>query len=159
MAGARGNGHEYNARLVWDGDPKVGTLDYAAYSRQHRIDFKGKPSVTGTADPMFKGDPALHNPEDLFLASIAGCHMLSYLALCAKYKVIVLAYEDDVWARLELLGGGGKFTEVVLRPRVRVAAGTDVEKAKELHERANQVCFIANSCSVPIRHEAEVVVG
>ncbi len=159
MAGAQGNGHEYNAKLVWEGDAKVGTLDYAAYSRQYRVEFAGKANLAGTADPAFKGDPKIHNPEDMFLAAISGCHMLSYLALCAKYKVNVLSYEDDVWAKLELQGGGGKFVEVVLRPRVRVAAGTDVEKAKELHERANQVCFIANSCSVPIRHEAEVVGG
>ncbi|MGD9691899.1 MAG: OsmC family protein [Phycisphaerales bacterium] len=154
-----GRGHEYNAKLVWEGDEKVGTLDYSAYSRQYRVEFAGKPRMTGTADPMFKGDPKIHNPEDMFLASIAGCHMLSYLALCAKYKVNVLAYEDDVWAKLELSGGGGKFTEVVLRPKVRVAAGTDVEKAKSLHDGAHHICFIANSCSVPIRVEAEIVVG
>lgn len=151
--------HEYTQRLTWEGDPEVGTKDYAFYSRRYRVEFEGKPTITGTADPMFKGDPKVHNPEDMFLASIAGCHMLSYLALCAKHGVVVRAYEDRPTGSLELAGGGGKFTSVTLRPRVTIADAKDTDKAQALHENAHHVCFIANSCSVPIGHEATIVLG
>ena len=59
--------------------------------------------------------------------------------------------------RQQLEGGGGRFTEMILRPRVTVAAGTDVTKALALHEAAHHDCFIAASMNFPVRHEAEVI--
>jgi organic hydroperoxide reductase OsmC/OhrA len=83
--------------------------------------------------------------------------MLSYLALCARNHIRVLAYEDDVQGTLKFDGrGGGKFEEVVLHPAVTIAEGDDAELAESLHEQAHELCFIAASCSVPIRHEARV---
>lgn len=158
MPGANPNAHEYAAHLVWEGDPKTGTVDYASYSRRYRVEIEGKPTLVATAAEMFKGDPSLHDPENHFLAAIAGCHMLSYLALCAKHGVRVLAYEDSTSGTLELSGGSGKFSGVTLRPTVTISDAKDVEKAKALHDNAHHVCFIANSCSVPIAHEATIVV-
>ncbi len=150
--------HEYSARLVWDGNKGTGTATYAGYGREYRFLVDGKPELEGTADPKFKGDPSRHNPEEHFLAAISGCHMLSYLALCARNHIRVLAYEDDVQGTLKFDGrGGGKFEEVVLHPAVTIADGDDAELAESLHEQANELCFIAASCSVPIRHEAKVV--
>ena len=149
--------HEYVARLIWDGNTGNGTSTYAGYGRQYRVLMEGKPAIEGTADPMFKGDASRHNPEDLFLAAISGCHMLSYLALCAREGVNVLAYEDDVRGTLKFDGrGGGKFEEVVLHPMVTIAEGDDRELAERLHERAHELCYIAASCSVPIHHEPTV---
>jgi organic hydroperoxide reductase OsmC/OhrA len=149
--------HEYSARLTWDGNTGNGTATYAGYGRQYRFLVEGKPELEGTADPMFKGDPTKHNPEEHFLAAISACHMLSYLALCAREGVNVLAYEDDVQATLKFDGrGGGKFEEVVLHPTVTIAEGHDAELAHRLHERAHELCFIAASCSVPILHEATI---
>ncbi len=149
--------HEYAARLVWDGNTGTGTARYANYGRQHRILIDGKPDLEASADPMFKGDANTHNPEDLFLAAIASCHMLSYLALCAREGVNVVSYEDDVRGTLEFDGrGGGKFTEVVLRPQVTITAESDRELALHLHEKAHEQCYIAASCSVPITHEVTV---
>lgn len=150
--------HDYAARLVWDGNTGAGTATYAGYGRQYRILISGKPDLLGTADPLFKGDASKHNPEDLFLAAISGCHMLSYLALCAREGVKVLAYEDDVRGTLKFDGrGGGKFEEVVLHPAVTISGDSDRELAERLHERAHELCYIAASCSVPIRHEPAVV--
>jgi organic hydroperoxide reductase OsmC/OhrA len=149
--------HEYAARLVWDGNTGTGTATYAGYGRQHRVLIDGKPEIEGSADPMFRGDANRLNPEDLFLAAIATCHMLSYLALCAREGVNVVAYEDDVRGTLEFDGrGGGKFTEVVLRPQVTITAESDRELAHHLHEKAHEQCYIAASCSVPIVHEPMV---
>lgn len=149
--------HHYNAHLIWDGNRGDGTTNYLTYGRQHRILIDGKPELYATADVAFRGEAEKHNPEDLFLAAIASCHMLSYLALCAKYKINVLAYEDAATGTMKEDGkGGGRFVEVVLHPVVTIADPEHVDRATKLHERAHETCFIANSCSVPIHHQPVV---
>lgn len=149
--------HHYNAQLIWDGNRGDGTATYAGYGRNYRIVIEGKPELQGTADPAFRGEADKHNPEDMFVAAIVSCHMLSYLALCAREKISVLTYEDAATAIMREDGkGGGRFEEVVLHPVVTVANAEHIERATALHERAHEICFIANSCSVPIRHVPEV---
>lgn len=150
--------HEYEARVTWDGNLGEGTSGYANYGRQFHAAIAGKPDLTGSADPAFRGDPAQLNPEDLFLTSIAACHMLSYLALCARNGVRTVSYDDRATGLMVVdpATGGGRFKEIVLHPSVTVATGSDVALAMSLHERAHELCFIANSCRVPIRHEATV---
>jgi organic hydroperoxide reductase OsmC/OhrA len=148
--------HEYKSHLVWDGNRGEGTATYAGYGRDYRIVIDGKPELHGTANPAFRGDATKHDPEDLFLAAISSCHMLSYLALCARGGINVVAYEDHASGTLVLSNsGGGRFEEVTLHPVVTIAGG-DIERARALHDKAHELCFIANSCSVPIRHEATV---
>jgi organic hydroperoxide reductase OsmC/OhrA len=152
--------HEYTARLIWDGNLGEGTSSYTSYGRQYRVLVAGKPELVGTADPAFRGEADKHNPEDLFLAAIAACHMLFYLSLCARKGIRVLAYEDDVSGTMKVeAGGGGRFEEVTLRPRVTIANVEGVERAVQLHDTAHELCFIANSCSVPVRHKATVRVA
>jgi organic hydroperoxide reductase OsmC/OhrA len=156
MCGMRS--HEYRTHLIWDGNRGDGTSSYAAYGREYRVVVQGKPELTGSANPMFRGDAGKHDPEDLFLAAIASCHMLSYLALCARNGIRVIAYEDQASGTLVLdPSSGGRFEEVTLHPRVTIAGG-DRERAAKLHETAHEQCFIANSCRVPIRHEATIQV-
>lgn len=146
--------HTYAVRLAWTGNTGQGTSSYAGYSRAYRVELAGKPDLIGSADPAFHGDPALPNPEDLFVTAIASCHMLSYLALCARRGLNVVGYEDDATGVMRLDGrGGGRFEAVVLRPVVTVAAGADLALAGQLHDEAHALCYIASSCSVPIRHE------
>lgn len=150
--------HEYKARLVWTGNTGRGTADYSSYGRGYRIAIAEKPDLLGSADASFRGDARVHNPEDHFLAAIAGCHMLSYLALCARRGVRVLAYEDDAHGLLRLRrDGGGAFEQVTLSPRVVVADAEHVTLAAGLHDLAAELCFIAGSCRTPIRHQATVV--
>lgn len=152
--------HEYASRLIWDDNTGEGTRSYAGYSRRYRILIDGKPALTGSADPVFRGDGTLHNPEDLFLASLSSCHMLSYLALCARQGVRVLAYEDDATGVLALRpDGSGTFESVTLRPRVTIEGDQHLALAEQLHDTAHEQCFVASSCSVPIRHEATVTTG
>lgn len=152
--------HEFKARVIWEGNQGEGTSSYAAYGRQYRTVIDGKPDLAGSAAPEFRGEAEKHNPEDLFLAAISACHMLTYLALCSKYRISVVKYEDQAVGNLLLdAGGGGRFEEITLHPAVTIAAGGDVAKAVQLHERAHALCFIANSCSVPIRHEPAVTVA
>lgn len=149
--------HGYSSSLLWEGNLGTGTSDYETYGRRYRIRIDGKPDLVGSADPMFRGEPALHNPEDLLLAAISSCHMLSYLALCARKRISVLTYEDAATATMVLTpDGGGHFTEATLRPRVTVAAAADLEAAARLHEQAHHLCFIASSCNFPIHCQPQV---
>src|ERR1051326_1572319 len=107
--------HSYRSHLIWDGNRGDGTTRYDGYGREHRIEIAGKPAIHATADPAFRGDASKLNPEDLFLAALSSCHMLSYLALCAKYRVNVVAYEDEATGTMQEAGrGGGKFVDVKL---------------------------------------------
>jgi organic hydroperoxide reductase OsmC/OhrA len=153
----RGKEHHYEMQVTWTGAAAGGTRDYKTYSREYRADFPGKPSVTGSADAAFRGDPNLHNPEDMLVLALSACHMLSYLALAALEGLEVTGYEDSARGTLQQEGRGGRFTEVVLRPRVTVAPGSDPVRAEALHEEAHQTCFIASSVNFPVRHEAEIV--
>jgi organic hydroperoxide reductase OsmC/OhrA len=149
--------HDYAARLIWDGNSGEGTSGYERYGRRYRILVAGKPDLAGTADPMFRGEADRHNPEDLFLAAISACHMLTYLALCARRGIRVTAYEDDAHGRMALhANGGGAFEEVTLRPTVSIANAEYAPLALQLHASAHELCFIAASCRVPIRHEPTI---
>jgi organic hydroperoxide reductase OsmC/OhrA len=152
--------HGYELKLRWSGAAKGPTESYARYSREYRIEIAGKPPITGSADPLYQGDPALTNPEDMLLAALSACHMLSYLAVCALGKIKVVSYEDSASGTLAELGPQrSAFTEAVLRPRVVIAAGGDAAKAKALHDQAHKICFIANSVNFPVRHEPEISVA
>ena len=149
--------HHYRAHLIWDGNRGDGTATYGGYGRQYRVVIDGKPELHGTADVAFRGEADKLNPEDLFIAAISSCHMLSYLALCAKHGIRVVAYEDEATGTMKEDGaGGGRFEEVVLQPSVTITDANDADRAMQLHERAHALCFIANSCSVPIHHRATV---
>src|SRR5208337_2544976 len=82
---------------------------------------------------------------------------LSYAALCARSGIIVLAYEDDARGTMDRVDGVTRFTEVVLRPRVTLAPGSDATKARALHERAHGICFIANSVDFDVRNEPTIL--
>jgi len=149
--------HRYGVRVTWSGNRGTGTSGYAAYGRDHTIEADGKPPIAGSADPAFRGDAGKWNPEELFVASIAACHELWYLHLCADAGVVVTAYVDRAEGTLSLDGdGGGRFTSVVLHPEVTVADPSMTAAALDLHDAAHAKCFIANSLDVPVRHEATI---
>lgn len=150
--------HHYSLHLNWTGNKGQGTSSYDVYARDHELSAEGKQVVLpGSSDPAFRGDPTRYNPEELLLASLSSCHMLWFLHLCSTHGIVVVAYEDTpVGTMLETKTGSGHFTEVVLRPRVKVVTGATLEKIPELHHQANKYCFIANSVNFPVRHEGEV---
>lgn len=145
--------HNYIISIRWTGNKGTGTSDYKAFERSYSIIIKNKIEIQGSSDPAFLGDKTKHNPEELLIASLSSCHMLWYLHLCAQAKVIVLDYIDNATGIMsETANGSGHFTQVTLHPIVTVADISMVEKAKELHKNANELCFIANSVNFPIRH-------
>jgi organic hydroperoxide reductase OsmC/OhrA len=147
--------HQYNLKIDWTGNTGTGTQDYKTYGRSHEVKIDGKPDISLSSDPAFRGDKTKHNPEELLLASVSSCHMLWYLHLCAVAGVDVLAYEDSpTGIMIENEDGSGQFTEITLQPSIVLSDENMRLKADELHEKANKNCFIANSCNFPIHHKA-----
>lgn len=153
MAGGTGE-HTYKVAVEWTGNHGTGTSDYRAYGRNHTISAGTKPSIPGSSDPAFRGDAARWNPEDLVVAALSTCHKLWYLHLCAVNGIAVLAYRDEaVGTMMEDTAVGGRFTRVVLRPRVTIRPGDDATLAERLHADAHAKCYVANSVNFPVEHE------
>lgn len=152
--------HHYNIVVEWTGNRRTGTSGYRDYERSHDVRAEGKPvTIPGSADPSFRGDAERWNPEELLVASLSQCHMLSYLHVAAVAGVVVTEYVDDAAGTMVTEGGGGRFTEVILRPVVTVADPAMIDKAQSLHEKAAAGCFIASSVNFPVRHEPQARVA
>lgn len=151
--------HHYTVEVAWTGDQGSGTSRYDAYSRDHLVRVPGKAAIEASSDPSFRGDPARHNPEELFVASLSSCHMLWYLHLAAENGIVIVDYRDAATGTMvETSDGGGKFTDVTLHPTVTARAPVDEALAAQLHHRAHDLCFIANSVSFPVGCEPRLVV-
>ena len=145
--------HSYKTTLTWTGNTGSGTSGYRAYERSHIISAEHKVDLSCSSDPVFRGDKTRYNPEELLLAALSGCHLLSYLHVCAVAGVIVTAYVDNATGvMVETGNGGGHFTEVMLNPVVTVADASMIDRASELHEKAGELCFVASSVNFPVRH-------
>ena len=146
--------HHYKINVTWTGNRGQGTKTYTGYDRNHTITAAGKPVIPGSSDPSFRGDASRYNPEEMLVASLSTCHMLWFLHLCTTSGVVVVDYVDDATGTMEeTADGGGRFTEVTLYPVITVASEEMIDKADALHEKANQLCFIANSCNFPVHHK------
>lgn len=151
--------HTYEVTVSWTGNRGPGTTGIRDYDRDHTVTADGPPVIEGTADPGFLGDPARWNPEQLFTASISQCHMLWYLGLCARAGVVVHGYTDE--AEGTMVSGPdhrARFSEVVLRPHVVVDTAEQVERAVALHEKAHEMCFIAQSVNFEVKVDPLVTV-
>ena len=152
---------EHHAAMRW----KKGAKDftYEAYERDHTITLhNGATIIAGSAAADFGGDASKPNPEDLLVVALAQCHMLSFLAIAARKRIIVESYEDDAVGFLEK-GPVAKpgiqklwITRVTLRPRVKFAgAAPDAKTLGELHHLAHEECFIANSVRTEVNVEPQ----
>ena len=146
---------EHHIRLSWEkGDAP---FTYDAYPRSHSISFKdGQETLTASASPAYRGDAGKADPEDMLVAALSSCHMLSFLAIAAKKRLTVNSYEDDAVGFLEndaSDGKGGKLwmTRVILRPKVVI--DTDAETLAHIHHQAHEACFIANSVKTDVKVE------
>ena len=144
--------HNYAVRVQWQGNLGTGTSGYRDYGRDLTISAEGNPDIPGSADKPFRGTPERWNPEELLLAALAQCHMLSYLHVAVNNGIVVTDYEDDAVGTMLQVGEGGHFTSVTLRPVVTISVG-DPELARAIHAEASALCFIASSVNFPVGHE------
>ncbi len=148
--------HHFKGHIEWTGNNGNGTTAYDAYSRDHLIKSPGKIEILGSADPAFLGDGTRINPEDSLLNALSACHMLWYFHLCADAGVNVIEYTDSYSGTLTIENGSGKITEVTLNPIVTISSESDEALALELHHKANEKCFIANSVNFPVKHSVGI---
>ena len=149
--------HAYALTVTWTGNTGAGTASYRGYRRTHTVTAEGPPELLGSADRTFHGDRDRWNPEQLLLAALSQCHLLSYLHMAVTHGVVVTAYDDRPVGTMAQEGVGGRFTRVLLRPRVTIADPGQVELATRIHADASEACFIASSVNFPVDHEPEVV--
>ena len=154
--------HTYSVDVTWTGAGRTGTSSYTAYSRDHEVRIGTKPVLLGSSDPSFRGDPARYSPEELLVSALAQCHMLWFLHLASAAGVVVVGYEDQAVGTMRVEAAGhGQFRDVVLRPRVTIAAGAHLPTGgaitdgvlADVHHQAHEHCFIARSVNFPVRQE------
>jgi organic hydroperoxide reductase OsmC/OhrA len=152
--------HDYTARVVWTGNRGEGTRHYRGYDRTWNVETEGKPVIHCSNDPLLGGDPTLHNPEDMLIAALSACHMLWFLHLASDAGITVTAYADEPVAVGETdAAGASRFLRAMLRPRITVARGTDLQRADALHARVHDFCFIARSVNFRVEYRARYRVG
>ncbi len=145
------NTHTYQSRLSWEGSTAAG---YDAYDRTHSMQVPpAEVELTLSSDPAFSGDPRLANPEQLLLAAASSCQLLMFLAIAARSRVDVIAYEDDADAIMPKDSRPMRITRITLRPHITIASDGDIERAQRMVERAHDGCFIANTLNAEITVE------
>jgi organic hydroperoxide reductase OsmC/OhrA len=148
--------HHYAVQVRWQGNLGSGTSGYRDYGRDNVISVDGYAPIEASADTPFRGTPGRWNPEQLLLAALSECHMLSYLHVAVKHGIVVTAYEDAAVGTMNQVGEGGHFTSVTLRPVVTITGG-DAALADSIHAEANALCFIAQSVNFPVHHEPRTI--
>jgi organic hydroperoxide reductase OsmC/OhrA len=144
---------EHKIALEWQKGDVAFTYD--TYSRNHEITFKDGVAKTFSAAAVYRGDATKGDPEDMFVAALSSCHMLSFLAIAARKRITVISYTDDASGWLENDGGKLWMTRVVLRPRIVFETAPDAASIDQMHHMAHEQCFIANSVKTDIRVEPQ----
>ena len=144
---------EHHASVTWARGERG--FSYEEYGRDHTVAFGTGSAMAASAAVEYRGSPTLPNPEELLVAALSSCHMLTFLAICAKKKIVIERYEDAAVGWLERpTGQPMHVTRVVLRPRVTFgAAPPDAAALAALHEQAHHGCFIAQSVKTEVTVE------
>lgn len=152
--------HTFKISLNWCSKDESGNPKLRGKTKNHSIKVDGKQELQISAAKAFKGDQSLYNPEELLLSSLSSCHMMSYLYCCSIHHIEVISYIDNAEAILELnSNGSGEISKVILNPQVVIKDETMKQLAIDLHKKANDLCFIANSCKFPVKHTPVVTVN
>jgi organic hydroperoxide reductase OsmC/OhrA len=150
-----GMAHHYLVTCHWEGSTAGG---YSAYDRTHSVRLPPAEEVLSvSADQAFLGDGRLVNPESLLVAAAVSCQLLSFLAVAARARIVVTAYDDEARAVME--GDPPRITEISLHPRITVEPPTTVERVLHLAEVAHRECYVANSLTARVTVEPEVIAG
>lgn len=145
---------EHSAALHWSRQGR--DFSYETYSRDHQLRFENGQSSLASAAPDYHGNPEALNPETLLIGALASCHMLTFLAVCAKRGFVVESYEDRASGQLgKNADGKTAITRITLRPRVLFSGDKQPDAAElgRLHDRAHGHCFIAQSVRAEVNVE------
>jgi len=137
---------KHTVNLLWKNE--LEDFSYKSYDRTHSWKFEGGIVVQASAAPEYLGKKEFVNPEEAFAASLASCHMLTFLAIAAMKKYSIEIYEDEAVAILEKNEKSRMaVTKLYLRPKITFTGDNIPDKTiiNELHHRAHAECFISNS--------------
>ena len=142
--------HTFSLRAEWTGNRGTGTSGYKDYDRDLVIQAEGPGELSGSAARAFHGDEDRWNPEQLLLAALAECHLLSYLQAATAAGIVVTGASCRADCVLTFGPDGGAVTSATLVPEVWLADEAQREAAEALHEKAHEQCFIARSVNFPV---------
>ena len=137
----------YHTRVKWTG------------GRAGMLASEGKPDMKVASPPEFRGEAGVWTPEDLFLAAVETCTLMTFAAFSERMKIPVVSYESSAEGLLEFVDGGYQFTRIVLRPIVKVGSADAVEQARKTLDDAHHACLVARSVKSEIVLEADVTAG
>jgi organic hydroperoxide reductase OsmC/OhrA len=152
MADERKPTHHYRARTAWSGSTGLG---YDVFDRAHEATAPpAEQQLQIASDPAFKGNPRLLNPEQLIVLAASSCQLLAFLAVAARSRVDVVAYEDDATAEMPEDDPPVRITRILLAPRITIAGKPPSEdRLRRMVEMAHRGCYIANSLRTEIAVE------
>ena len=142
---------QHKAAISWKRETP--DFKYETFDRTHTITYAGGGSIKSSSAAEYSGNSQYPNPEELLASALATCHMLTFLAIASKSKIVVNSYEDNAVATLDKNAEGVIcVTHITLNPKIVFETDIPAEKLKSLHEKAHKNCFIANSikCEVMI---------
>jgi organic hydroperoxide reductase OsmC/OhrA len=145
---------EHEVRVEW----RRGAVEftYESYDRTHSWTFGGGVRIEASGAPEYRGRRELPNPEEALVAALSSCHMLTFLAIAARRRLVVERYDDEAVGHLEKNPQGRlAITRVTLRPRVAFGGekAPGGEELSRLHHLAHEQCFIANSVTTEVSVE------
>jgi organic hydroperoxide reductase OsmC/OhrA len=137
----------YKAKTAWS-SARRGTLSAA-----------GKPDVVVGSPPEFKGGPDVWSPEELLVAALNTCLMLTFLTFAQAKGLSPAGYESEAEGLLEHVDGKYRITRVDVRPRVLLGSEADIEAARKIMDGVEAQCFISNSITAEVVLTPQFVVG
>jgi len=136
--------HQYDVHLT--GEPS----GYA------QLSTAGVPELRTAPPADYDGPGDAWSPEHLLLASVQACFLFTLRAIARQSKLEFTTLELDASGTVSRQDGVTRFTEIVLRPTLTVASGTDRERALHILEKSEKTCLVSASLSTPIRLEPEI---
>jgi organic hydroperoxide reductase OsmC/OhrA len=136
---------QHRVEIRWD--RQTAGFAYPEYNRDHQWLFEGGAGIAASAAPVYLGSPELVDPEQAFVAAVSSCHMLTFLAICSRKRIVVDSYSDNAVGYMEKNHAGRlAITHIELSPVIRFAGPRPGGEAlEEIHHLSHERCFIANS--------------
>jgi organic hydroperoxide reductase OsmC/OhrA len=118
--------------------------------RAAELTSPGKPPLQISSPPEFKGEAGIWTPEDLFVSAIETCTMATFIALAEKASLPVDSYRSEATGKLEMMEGGFRFTQVVVKATVVIDDAGRVAETEQLLQKSHESCLVRRSVSAEV---------
>ncbi len=146
--------HNYNLAIKCTGNQRSGTSNYKDFEGSYTIQIENKLPILGSSDPDFRWDRIKHIPRTIvFGIRFILSHPLVFTLLFRSKNCSDRLCGSCNWILKEFENGNGKFTSINLNPFITVTENSMIEKATELHKKASEFCFVANSLNSKVEHQ------